>query len=53
MYFPNVEVQIEYYLEYLEELRNQCEVKEIQFEFSDQILYQLDKKENKSLKIKI
>lgn len=51
--FSNVEAQIEYYLKYLAELRKQCTVKDIKFELADQILYQLDKKENKGLKIKV
>lgn len=45
-YFSNIERQIEYYLEYLTELRIKCEEKKIPFEIADQVLYQLDKKKN-------
>lgn len=52
-YFSSVEIQIKYYLDYLADLRVQCDAKNIKFELADQILYQLDKKENTNHKIKV
>lgn len=52
-YFPNVDVQITYYLDYLKELRRQCDLKNIPFEKADMILYQLDKEYNRKYKINI
>lgn len=51
-YFSNIEQQIEYYLEYLAELRIKCDEKKIPFEIADQVLYQLDKEKNSGHKIK-
>lgn len=51
-YFSNIEQQIEYYLEYLTELRSKCDEKKIPFEIADQVLYQLDKEKNSVHKIK-
>lgn len=51
-YFSNIEQQIEYYLEYLTELRIKCEEKKIPFEKADKVLYQLDKENNSGHKIK-
>lgn len=51
-YFSNIEQQIEYYLEYLSELRIKCDEKKIPFEIADQVLYQLDKEKNSGHKIK-
>ena len=51
-YFSSVETQIVLYLEYLENLKNVCNEKKIDFELSDRIIYELDKKFNKNEKIK-
>ncbi len=51
-YFSNIEKQIEYYLQYLAELRIKCDEKKIPFEIADQVLYQLDKDKNSGHKIK-
>lgn len=51
-YFSNIDQQIDYYLKYLEELRKQCNEKNIPFEKADQVLYQLDKKMNNKHRIK-
>ena len=51
-YFSNIDQQIEYYLEYLAELRIKCDEKKIPFEIADQVLYQLDKDKNSGHKIK-
>ncbi|WP_037351954.1 hypothetical protein [Sediminibacterium salmoneum] len=51
-YFGSIESQIVLYLEYLEKLKNICEEKQINFELSDRIIYELDKEYNKDEKIK-
>lgn len=51
-YFSSIEAQINLYLDYLKKLKNICEEKQIDFELSDRILYELDKEFNKDLKIK-
>ena len=51
-YFSNIDQQIEYYLEYLTELRIKCDEKKIPFQIADQVLYQLDKENNSGHKIK-
>lgn len=51
-YFSNIDQQIEYYLEYLTELRIKCDQKKIPFEIADQVLYQLDKNLNNKHEIK-
>lgn len=48
----NIEKQIELYLDYLKELKRECEKYNIDFEKSDRIIYEMDKKYNKGLKIK-
>lgn len=50
-YFSSIEYQIELYIEYLQKLKNICQVKLINFELSDRIIYELDKEFNKSEKI--
>ena len=51
-YFSNIEKQVSLYLEYLKQLKRICKEKNINFEQSDRILYQLDKDENKTIKLK-
>lgn len=48
----NQDDQIEIYLEYLKDLRNICNTKNIKFELADRILYALDKEVNKKNTIK-
>jgi len=48
----NTESQIDYYLQYLDDLRLKCSEFEVPFNMSDRILYQADKDMNKSFKIK-
>jgi len=50
-YFSSIASQIELYLEYLQKLKNVCQEKLINFELSDRIIYELDKKFNKDEKI--
>lgn len=51
-YFSSVEKQIDFYIEYLQKLRQVCIEKEIDFNLSDRIIYELDKLHNKEIKIK-
>ena len=51
-YFSTVDAQITIYLDYLDKLKYICEEKKINFEISDRIIYELDKKFNKNEKIK-
>lgn len=51
-YFSNIEKQVSLYLEYLKQLKIICKEKNINFEQSDRILYQLDKDENSKIKLK-
>lgn len=51
-YFGTIEKQITLYFEYLKKLKSVCEEKQISFQLSDRIIYELDKKHNKDLKIK-
>lgn len=51
-YFSNIEKQVSLYLEYLKQLKIICKEKNINFEQSDRILYQIDKDENKTIKLK-
>ncbi len=51
-YFSNIEKQVSLYLEYLKQLKIICKEKNINFEQSDRILYQLDKNENSTIKLK-
>lgn len=48
----DIDGQIELYLNYLEILNEKCEKYQIDYEMSDRIIYQIDKKYNKDLKIK-
>lgn len=44
---PNsIKEKVDYYLDYLKELKHVCEEKQIEFSQSDRILYELDKKFN-------
>lgn len=52
VYFSTIEKQIKIYLNYLEKLKIVCEEKNINYELSDRIIYELDKFHNKDLKIK-
>lgn len=52
IYFSNHEKQIELYLEYLDKLQDVCHHKNINYEFSDRIIYDLDKHYNKAEKIR-
>ena len=47
-----IEKQINVYLKYLKDLRIKCETLNIDFQFSDRILYQADKIQNASIPIK-
>ena len=47
----DIDGQIKLYLHYLEILRESCDIYKIDYELSDRILFQMDKKFNKSLKI--
>lgn len=51
-YFSNIEKQVEFYIEYLQKLREVCVEKEIDFNLSDRIIYELDKTYNKKISIK-
>lgn len=51
-YSTNIEKQIELYISYLERLKEECEKYNIEFKNSDRIIYEMDKKYNKGLKIK-
>lgn len=51
-YFSSIDTQIYLYLEYLEKLKKVCNEKQIDFELSDRIIYELDKEFNKDEKIK-
>lgn len=48
----DIQAQIELYVKYLELLKINCEKHRIQYELSDRIIYELDKKYNRGLKIK-
>ncbi|MCL6259236.1 hypothetical protein M3O96_09065 [Aquiflexum sp. TKW24L] len=48
----DIDGQIDLYLNYLEILKERCEKYQIDYEMSDRIIYQMDKKYNKDLKIK-
>ena len=50
-YFSSIEKQVQLYLDYLQILKNICQEKQINFEQSDRILYQLDKEFNEDEKI--
>lgn len=50
-YFGTIETQVKLYFDYLQELRSVCEQKEINYELSDRIIYELDKEFNKNKKI--
>lgn len=52
VYFSTIEKQIDFYIEYLQKLRQVCIEKEIEFSLSDRIIYELDKLHNKEIKIK-
>lgn len=51
-YFSSIEKQIEFYIEYLQKLKQVCIEKEIDFNVSDRIIYELDKFHNKKVSIK-
>lgn len=48
----DIDAQIEFYLNYLDILRESCVKYQIKYELADRIIYELDKKYNKDLKIK-
>ena len=48
----NIEEQIELYFEYLEKLKEVCKQYKIDFKEADRILYMMDKKHNKEIKLK-
>lgn len=50
-YFGTVESQIKLYIEYIKKLRGICNEKNIEYQHSDRILYQLDKEYNKDDKL--
>ena len=50
-YFSSVEKQITLYLKYINDLKNVCIEKGINFELSDRIIYEIDKEFNKDIKI--
>lgn len=50
-YFSSIEIQIHLYLDYLQKLKKICQEKQLNFELSDRILYQLDKEFNEDEKI--
>lgn len=50
-YFSSSEKQINLYIDYLNKLKSICNEKNINFQLSDRIIYELDKKYNKDLKI--
>ena len=51
-YFSSIEKQIDFYIEYLQKLKQVCIEKGIDFNLSDRIIYELDKLHNKEIKIK-
>ena len=51
-YFSSIEKQIDFYIEYLQKLKQVCIKKGIDFNLSDRIIYELDKLHNKEIKIK-
>lgn len=51
-YFSSIEKQIDFYIEYLQKLKQVCIEKAIDFNLSDRIIYELDKLHNKEIKIK-
>ena len=51
-YFSSIEKQIDFYIEYLQKLKQVCIEKGIDFNLSDRIIYELDKLHNKKVKIK-
>ena len=50
--FSSIEKQIDFYIDYLQKLRQVCIEKGIDFNLSDRIIYELDKLHNKEIKIK-
>lgn len=50
-YFSSVEKQISLYLKYINDLKNVCDQRGINFELSDRIIYEIDKEFNKDIKI--
>jgi hypothetical protein len=50
--FTDIDKQIELYLEYLDKLKLECKIRNIVFEKSDRIIYEMDKKYNKKINIK-
>jgi hypothetical protein len=48
----NIDKQIGLYLDYIIKLKNKCKKHNIDFEQSDRIIYEMDKKYNKNIKIK-
>jgi hypothetical protein len=50
-YFSSIEKQISLYLKYLNDLKNVCNERGINFELSDRIIYEIDKEFNKDEKI--
>ena len=51
-YFSSIEKQIDFYIEYLQKLKQVCIEKGIDLNLSDRIIYELDKLHNKEIKIK-
>lgn len=51
-YFSKSIDQIDIYIQYLKKLKTICDEKNINFQMSDRIIYELDKKHNKDLNIK-
>jgi len=51
-YFSSIDSQIDLYLGYLQKLHDACIEKDIEFKFSDRIIYELDKEYNKEVKIR-
>jgi len=51
-YFSSIEKQIDFYINYLQKLREVCSEYSIEFNSSDRIIYELDKVHNKEIKIK-
>lgn len=51
-YFSSIKKQIDFYIEYLQKLKQVCIEKGIHFNLSDRIIYELDKLHNKEIKIK-
>ena len=50
--FSSIEKQIDFYIDYLQKLKQVCIEKGIDFNLSDRIIYELDKLHNKEIKIK-